>query len=182
MFDDLLDMRKRRDGLSLLWAMTWTLVLCLGLALSASWNVNHHYSALLLYTWILVAIFGGSLLMIFAAQRLNDIGWNKLYLLLLVFPIAACWKLFQGISGEELLHGVAHIFTASGLTGTLEAVAQLLVHTILLSLVQRIIDIHQLAASFEMVALLALSALVLVPLLAAESRAAQTDAKAADAH
>ncbi|MEO0796450.1 MAG: DUF805 domain-containing protein [Verrucomicrobiota bacterium] len=50
---------------------------------------NHHLSGLIIFLAIVCAIFGLSVAMAQTIRRLNDMEWNGLYSILLVFPAAA---------------------------------------------------------------------------------------------
>ncbi|WP_309385545.1 hypothetical protein [Cerasicoccus frondis] len=52
-------------------------------------HTNHHLSGLIIFLAILVGIFGVSILLTQAIRRLNDMKWNGMYSMLMVFPAGA---------------------------------------------------------------------------------------------
>ncbi|WP_269539227.1 hypothetical protein [Cerasicoccus fimbriatus] len=52
-------------------------------------HTNHHLSGLIVFLGILTGVVGASILLTQAIRRLNDMGWNGMYSMLLVFPAGA---------------------------------------------------------------------------------------------
>lgn len=89
MINSFLDMRAKRGPLGFLIAMVVicaVTILCIQ-GIYAWLHSNHHLSGLIIFLGILCVVFGGSILLTQVIRRLNDMGWNGMYSLLIFLAI-----------------------------------------------------------------------------------------------
>ncbi|MGE9296519.1 MAG: hypothetical protein ACQKBV_09560 [Puniceicoccales bacterium] len=91
MISSYLDMQRRAGPVSFLVSLLLTgagsVIL---IELVDAWlRSNHHLSGLIVFIAIVIAAFGGSILMMQMIRRLRDMNWHGMYAMLVVFPVIA---------------------------------------------------------------------------------------------